>query len=389
MKLAIVCGHFVPEIGYLEVHLAKAIADSGIEVEVFTSNVTSSSVRSLSHKNYPVGISHINGHTVKRLSPLIAKGQVVFCSGLERAIDESNPNVIIVIGVGKLFPKAVYNLDLTKYKVITLFGDNEDSYSKPMHTKVAIKNWLIKRFLKNNLYKKAVIKSHKIYSYTPSTLPIVKASIPANLHNLLHKKNTDISLGFDPTTFFFDKGERETARKSLNLSKITGITATRVTRNKKLEELLSIIEKVNQKEITIQYIICGFMNDPYGNQLHEKIKSNKVINNSVICMPFVDQDKLRTLYNAADFGFWPTPAISILEAIGTGLNLLLPNKKSLSHLLKDEEMGRYFGDSNFEDKFDEIISSIGTIEQRKEIAGKAKKYFSYGEIIKPILSEIQ
>ena len=37
-KVALVCGHFVPQLGYLEVHLARAWSALGHEVSVFTSN---------------------------------------------------------------------------------------------------------------------------------------------------------------------------------------------------------------------------------------------------------------------------------------------------------------------------------------------------------------
>ncbi|MGE3654978.1 MAG: hypothetical protein AB7G22_12715, partial [Flavobacteriales bacterium] len=48
MKIAIVCGHFLPSMGYIEVHLANAFHKLGNEVKVITSDVVPSYVKKIS-----------------------------------------------------------------------------------------------------------------------------------------------------------------------------------------------------------------------------------------------------------------------------------------------------------------------------------------------------
>ena len=61
MKIAIVCGHFLPSMGYIEVHLANAFHKLNHEIKVITTNVIPSYVKNISelfdyfNENYQIG----------------------------------------------------------------------------------------------------------------------------------------------------------------------------------------------------------------------------------------------------------------------------------------------------------------------------------------------
>ena len=62
MKIAIVCGHFLPTMGYVEVHLANAFHQLGNEVQVFTSRIIPTYVKAVGRlsDNTPYKIVRLN-----------------------------------------------------------------------------------------------------------------------------------------------------------------------------------------------------------------------------------------------------------------------------------------------------------------------------------------
>ncbi len=55
MRIAIATGHFMPEIGYQEVYLARAYSRLGHEVKVFTSTLISPTGKNVLKGNYKDG----------------------------------------------------------------------------------------------------------------------------------------------------------------------------------------------------------------------------------------------------------------------------------------------------------------------------------------------
>ena len=58
MKIAIVSGHFMPDVGYQEVYLARALSRLGHQVRIITSNKPSPSVKHLRKSYYRAGLSN-------------------------------------------------------------------------------------------------------------------------------------------------------------------------------------------------------------------------------------------------------------------------------------------------------------------------------------------
>ena len=100
MKIALVCGHYIPKLGYIEVHLSKAFALLGHDVMVFTSNTFPAYLKE--HEG-EFG-ANPDGVSVRRLEATFELGQVVIAKGLKREIKSYGPDRIIIIGLGKRFP---------------------------------------------------------------------------------------------------------------------------------------------------------------------------------------------------------------------------------------------------------------------------------------------
>ena len=129
MKICIVCGHFMPRIGYQEVYLARTFARLGHDVHVITSNKPSPSVKNLNLPDYPIGIEVEKNYNyqIHRLKSFISVRAIVLSNGVRKTVESIKPELVLVIGVGKLFPCPILQASKKRnYLVVTLFGDNSD-----------------------------------------------------------------------------------------------------------------------------------------------------------------------------------------------------------------------------------------------------------------------
>ncbi len=377
-KIAIVCGHFIPNLGYLEVYLAKKSAQNQADVRVFTTAEIPPYVQNIATLS-----DTANEYAVERLPVIFSQGQMVWSTRLVARIQAFNPDVIVCIGVGKLFPLPVYRAFYKKIPVITLFGDNTDNYDvRSGGNTVKIKRKLLDT-IKNRVYRKAICYSDKLVGYTPETQEILQHRFPG-LQAEINSKYQFVSLGYDAGIYFFGSELRQKKRAELHLSEtmLTGITLTRLTPNKQIENIIRFIEKLRHKT-PVKYYLIGAGKDAYIRQLHTLIQQLH-LTETVTVLPFEnDKNEINRWYNAADFGIWTQPAISIIEVMGSGLPVFLPRKKSMNHLLNNHN-GLYYDqlDDTFAVKLNDFLAES---LPREEIARK-NQVFSYENIVKQMLA---
>jgi glycosyltransferase involved in cell wall biosynthesis len=383
MKIALVCGHFVSSMGYVEVYYAKELARQGHEVEVFTSAVIPSYVRSFVKEELEIGATIIEGYSIQRLPHKFSVGQMIKAKGLTNAVDSFMPELIIAIGLGKLFPEPVFKLG-GKYPIITLLGDNSES-QESMNAKPLVDT--VKQALKKRVYKKAVKQSKQLFSYTPESLEVVQGIVGKRLAAIAKEKNHEISLGFDEQKFFFDSEERDEVRRKLKIGDTDKVmvTATRIIPQKQLEEVVDEVDRINLSGGSLKYILIGFLDDEYGRQLKSYI-NDKRSRDQFICLPFMDFEMVRKHYSAADFAHFPSAVISIFEAMGTGLPVILPNHRNVSHIL-DDKNGVYYNNT-----LAEVLGSYlqnleeGVHVEREELLKYNSERYSYQQLVKQVLS---
>jgi len=375
MKIAIVCGHYIPTMGYIEVHLANAFHELKHEVKVFTSRVIPAYVQSVAK------LTDNTPYEIARLPASFSMGQMVKSKGLKKQVQNFEPELVICIGVGKLFPKPIYQIKDRKFKLITLLGDNEETYTTGGFVK-GLKNTVIQQTFKKKVYLKAIKKSDLLLPYTSSTVDIITQFISEKYAVLLKAKSKQISLGFDEEHFFYNEVERNEQRKQLGLNEHDTllITATRVAPEKQLEKVVDLLDSVNQKGFNINYLIVGFQEDEYGKQLQQYI-AQKAHKNRIICKPFSNVSQTRKYYNAADSAIFMRAAISIFEALATGLFLLLPKQQNISHILTSQS-GIYFSKLTE----DVIIQSINIQKEKRQERAEQAKQFSYINLANEILN---
>lgn len=375
MKIAIVCGHFLPTMGYVEVHLANAFYQLGHEVQVFTSRIVPNYVKSIGK------LTDNTPYKIVRLKSSFRLGQMVKSKRLAGSVEKFEPELVVCIGLGKLFPKPIYQLKNKNFRLVTLLGDNEDTYTAKGYTK-KLKNILLQQFMKKTVYQLAIMKSDVLFSYTPSTIDVVTRFVNNKCAALLKSKSQLISLGFDEIQFYYDELERKEQRKKLGISENENllVTATRVAPEKKLEKIIDLVDRLNQRGINLTYLIVGFQGDNYGEKLKNYI-AKKEFRSKIICKPFSRIAQIRRYYNAADAAVFNRAAISIFEALATGLYLLLPNQKNVSHILSGNN-GTYFDILKEEDL---IGATVGKKEERLVRLSEAKQ-FSYHNLVNQLIT---
>lgn len=374
MKIAIVCGHFIPNMGYFEVHLANTYTKLGHDVTVITSSVVPSYVKKQGKTN-----DTNTPYKVTRLHPYFSLGQMVKAKGLIQEIESFAPDLVISIGVGKLFNDPLYKIKSRAFKLATLLGDNEETYVSKGIIK-SIKNSILKNVVKKQSYELAIKNSDVIFPYTPSTIDITKEFLKNNTIDILNQKAHAISLGFDDSVFYYDTEERLSTRKKLNVleDEILIITNTRVVSEKKLEVLVDHIHNLMLSNNKIKYLMVGFLNDDYGKKLQSNIKTLELSENFII-QPFCTAEESRAYYNASDIAIYTRAAISIFEALGTGLFVFLPDQKNVSSILQPSTGNYYHQVQNI------TFNDIDTIKANRKSRSNINTCFNYGSIANKIL----
>lgn len=393
-RIAIICGHFMPEVGYQEVYLARAISSLGHELKVFTSDKISPSSRKVipNRERYKQGKFRDGNYPyeIVRLKTLISYSANLLPVGLQKNVDAFDPHIIIIVGVGKVFPYPILRKGGNRMRfILTLLGNNIDmaAWRKPR-----IKGYLKNILLKSCLYNKSVQISNYLVLYTPSTKEILKRIVRKELHDRIDKIGFQSSLGFDENDFYFDRSQRGLIRSQYKIMRedVVCVTSTRLTPNKGIEGILEVIDTI-QKRVPhkrIWYFLIGGLNDAYSLMLKRYIEKFS-ISDRVIILPFMEHAALRAYYSASDIGIWKNAAISIQESMGTGLYVLLENKSSVNHLVIEDNNGCLYEKGGILNALGELIEQkapiLHDLNERETRRINNFNRFAYSNIAKSLI----
>ncbi|HXB40156.1 MAG TPA: glycosyltransferase family 4 protein [Bacteroidia bacterium] len=395
MKIAVVSAHYLPEIGYQEVHLAKAYARLGHTVKVFTTTSSVNLGGKIGKVNYKTGLSKdpTYGYDILRLSSYSFKSKA-YSSGLKKSVNEFKPDLLIILGVAKVFPMSLLSESMhKKTKIVSLYGDAGE-YLERNTVSQKIKSFMHETgytFIKKPLYMKAIKYCDKIILNTPETHQYFLSIIPEKLNPVYESKKLLLNLGFDPDEYFFDEEIRKKKRAELKINddEVVLITSTRINKRKNLEQVIELISRLNKEGKKVRYILVGFLGDSYEKELKSFIHSQSHPN-TFMCFPFLSSQEIQKLYCAADAGIWLKAAISIQEAMGTGLPIILEDKPIVNHLLKDDHNGWFYGKNTFDTTIEKAINVLlNKKSDRKQLSAENASWLSYDAIGKKIISSLQ
>ena len=384
----------MPEIGYQEVHLAKAYARLGYTVKVFTSAASVNLGGSINQLSYKTGttIDSKYGYEIQRLPSLSYKSKVLPFR-LKKNVALFKPDVLVILGVAKIFPMALFNKDFFgKIKIISVYGDAKEYLDRGTFSQKA-KTFLHEigySTIKHPLYRKAITYGDKLILNIPETNQLFHDFLNVKDKVAFDSKKVMLNLGYDPDEYFFNKKDREEVRKELNVNanEIVIITSTRINKRKNIEQIIELISKLNNNGKNVSYVIVGFLNDDYEKKLKSFI-SKQPFPDKFKCFPFLSSSEIRKLYCAADVGIWLKAAISIQEAMGTGLPIILENKPSVNHLIMEGINGWFFNKDTFESIINNVVDVLSnTTMDRENLAIQNSKSLSYDTIAQKILDTL-
>ena len=394
MRIGIVSAHYMPEIGYQEVHLAKAYARLGHTVKVFTSAASVNLGGSIKNLNYQTGLTldPKYNYEILRLKSLSYKSKAL-PFGLKKSVDEFEPDVLILLGVAKMFPMPLLNNKYhKKVKIISVYGDAKEyldrgTLSQKFKTFIHEVGYST---IKHPLYRKAIKYGDRLVLNIPETNDLFHSFLNTKYKSEFDTKKVMLNLGYDPDEYFFNEQDRQSVRKELGFkeNEIVIITSTRINKRKKLEQIIELISSLNNKGLNVSYILVGFLGDNYETELKTFIEKQSAPN-KFKCYPFLNAKEIRKLYCAADTGIWLKAAISIQEAMGTGLPVILEDKPSVNHLIKHGENGWFFKKGTLAETIEKAVNTLAhQKESRVDLVAQNSKMLSYDAIAKNILDGI-
>ncbi len=366
MKIALVCGHYLPDLGYIEVHLARALKEENHDILVITSDAVPSYVKKLTN-----GFGeNASGIEVVRLKPVFTLGQMVVARGIRRKLKKWNPDFVIAIGMGKRFVLPVFGAG---YPVMAMFGDNAQSYG--MHTlRNRLKNRVLFSFFKRKVYRAAVKTADILVAYTPESFAVAGRSLGGKKGRILSGQNRFIHLGFWPNEFFFDETLRQAKRAELgyDTQDVILVTATRISPEKNLKAMVPVLRSLPAH---FKWLVIGGAEDAETEGLLAALEKD-VGHSRYLVLHHAPRETLNAYYCASDMAVFTVPAISIIEAAGTGLPLVLPEAESLSALKQLGFRSAVWSES-VEDTAGEIEDIADDVRERKSRALRAKEHLSW------------
>jgi len=285
-------------------------------------------------RRYEAGTRVENGVKVTRFSTS-EKRSMVWSTEARTYIESQQYDLIVQVMPGQVMPVAGTFARNQAVRAV-LYGDNSAMWSHLSVTQRILKGAAF-AVSKGALYALVNRRADLVYGYTPNTVSRLKFFGGG-------KKMSVLPLAFDPEKFYFDEGTRESRRQGLGYtdSDTVVLAVGKFQRKKRLDLLVEAFSKLTPRHVGLKLLIVGADDTAYSTEFKAQISADPGLSELVTVMGFVDAAELNALFNAADIGVWPRmPAITIQQAMGTGLNVVLPDNDWVGHLIRPGS-GTYF-----------------------------------------------
>lgn len=365
MKIAHVVSYFQPEFGYEEYYSAREQAKLGHEVHVITSD------RIFPFKNVekmlkdigspyedrerPEGVEEMEGFTVHRgPTRMEVLFDFIIYGGVEDTLARLEPDVVHAHGLWQWGSyKSAKIKDRIGFKLIL----DEHGYSTTYDQGKSIRNWLLDkeyRTLRQPYAKYTLKRSDRVVAVSSETEEFLRDHYGV-------KEVEMIPLGVDHRRFCPDEGRRRKVREEMGLEgKFVLVTAGRMDRAKRIHLFSDALRSIEDPDLRL--IVVGTGDEEYLSEIREGADDR------VSFLGFKRPDELADLYNAADLGVWGKASITIREAMGCGLPLLLLDTPDMRSLVKWDN-----GIMVKPDRIPDVISGLKSDVRLKEMGENGRK----------------
>jgi len=332
LKIAHVVSYFQPEFGYEEYFSAREQASLGHEVHVITSDrifpfrnvekMLSDIGSPYNDRKRLAGTEEMEGFKVHRLktSYEILYDFMVY-KGVEDKLTEIKPDIVHAHNLWTWGAKCASRAkERLGYKLVI----DEHGYATTYDQRKTLRNFLLDkeyRLLRAPIARHSLKKADEVVAICAETADF--------LRDFYHyDKAHMIPLGIDHRKFSMDREARIRTRKELGIGEegVLLITAGRLDSAKRLEHFIEAVNGMEREDVT--FVIVGQGDDRYLEKLKRKAGPK------VRFLGFKRSEELADLYRAADLGLWGKASITIREAMGCQLPLVLFDEPNMKDLLK-------------------------------------------------------
>ncbi len=340
-RVVIVAGYFDWISGYQETALASAYAEFA-DVEVVSSDRVSPGFsdehleRLGVSRRYAPGTTQERGIRVTRF-PTREIRSIVWSRQAAEYIGGRGCDLLIQVMPGHGLPVAA-SLTRNRAPRAVLYGDNWAMWGHLGPVARRLK-WIIFSLTKGLAYAFVNSRATVTYGYTENTLDrlrIFRAQCPMRL----------LPLGYAGNRFFLDESLRTATRTRFGFTPedVVLVAAGKYTPHKRLDWVLGAYEDAARRRPELRLLIAGLDDSPPCREFKDMISRSEA-SDRITTLGFLGAEELNAVYNAADLAIWPRyPAITIQQAMGTGLPVILPRNDLVGHLVRaGEHTGLYFG----------------------------------------------
>jgi len=347
---------YIPGLGYQENYLPAAQHNHGATVLTLTSDEVPKKFEDIVNEEVTTGVYEYNGVKTRRLESWFEVDLLgdVALRGVTEALDEFDPDLIHAHGL--LSPRTLQAMRYAERNDVALFVDvhidndnfNVDSLAKQTGFE-AFRHVVLPRLID---------RSEAFLPVNPLSVSFLEnLGVPAEKIRLL-------PLGVDMTTFSPDPDRRAEVRADLGVGDdFLFVTAGNLEPTKDIEVLIDALNRIIDAHANTTLFIVGDGEIEYTDSLRTRVASAG-LGSHVRFIKAVPREKLAALYNAADVGVWPGKlGMAIIEAIGTGLPIIVCDSPATSFLTKRDN-GRSFPRGDDEALADRVIDYAEQPKQR-------------------------
>lgn len=350
--------------GYAEYYLAKSQMNLGVDVKVLCTDRAVNSGKKL-HRSGP---ENIEGMSISRLSSeLYFRGEPWLFNPIrfETIVKDFAPDVVYCRGLlaslsqEVLFLKKKYGFSVVG-DLVTGSGTDTFSQIADVSTTLLLRYILRYWFLSN--VDAFCVCSSALEKWLQNSLKFPKY------------KTFFVPMGADHKLFRPDLRIKAETRALLKISPndVVAIYTGKLSPSKRIHDLLVAGKKVITQYKFFKILLIGDGPISYERTLNSLIDSLGISGN-VIRLKTVNRKYLNNFYNAADFAVWSGGfSVSMIEAMSSGLPLIIPKSDWTNHYLEYEN-GFSFSAGDVEALSSLIRILVENQELRKSLAARSRK----------------
>jgi glycosyltransferase involved in cell wall biosynthesis len=357
---------YIPKMGYQENFLAAEQKKLGVNVEIITSD------RVPEYKGYErnvgsiiggriigTGIFEENNVKIHRLPSLFEMNGQILLKGLIKKLKQLKPD--IVQAHGAFSPLTLQVILCSTYLNYSVFVDDHSHETNFYIDSLATRMYIILIKLFYFRYGNRVCFWMPV-TYSAKQILQSVLKIPDN-------KITLLPLGADQSRFKKSKELRKIGRNESGIKddSLLILSSGKFDERKDIYFLIKAFEKVCEEYPNIYLLLLGSGSEEYIIKLKDMINSAGLDSN-VIFKNFVPNSELSKYYNAADIGVWPgDPSITVIEAVATGLPVIIPKNDPAYQVLVESNASICFERRNVDSLSTAILKLIKNQNMRYKL----------------------